>query len=50
MNRNELIRYLIDRLAAHRETACEIDYARIEEICHLLCAAMRDLKSLEAKS
>lgn len=37
---NTILRYLIKRLAAHQDTACEFDYPRIEELCHLIQHAM----------
>lgn len=42
MSKNELLRYLIARLAAHKDSASDVDYGRIEELCHLIRQVMSD--------
>jgi hypothetical protein len=42
MSKDELLRYPIARLAAHKDTACAVDYGRIEELCHLIRQVMSD--------
>lgn len=44
MNQDEVIRYLIKRLAYHKGSATEIDYGRIEELCFLIQAALTNFK------
>jgi hypothetical protein len=44
MTQVETVRFLIDRLAAHKDHATEIDYGRIEELCFLINAAMNDFR------
>jgi hypothetical protein len=42
MSKNELLRHLLARLAYHKDSATEIDYGRIEELCHLIRQVMSD--------
>lgn len=37
---NDVLRFLIKRLASHADSACEIDYGRIEELAYLIRVAM----------
>jgi hypothetical protein len=38
----KLVRALIGRLSVHQQSASEMDYARIEELCYLIRAVMFD--------
>jgi hypothetical protein len=42
MTKNDVLRFLIARLALQKDTVFEIDYGRIEELCFLINAAMND--------